>query len=219
VTSQALQPQLIPEACKAARPPTGRAVLHPRLRVDQVHRLDLRDVRRAGLFKHAPETPRFSQWRWGWEGEVWSEVAFARLKRDDGATAIAVTHPRDRDGSWQSPVAYLAWVTWTRCHFGGVRPWFVCPAERGGVPCGRRCRVLYRPFGASVFACRLCFGLTYESRQAHRNQFYEGLTRPFAAQNALRRALDPRCSPRRQYRASERAWKAMPGLLKLAGLL
>jgi hypothetical protein len=213
---------LIPESSSqptiAQRRLTGRAVRTPRLRVDRVHALDLRDLRRAGLFQNPPETPRFSQWRWGWSGDVWSEVAFARLRRADGATAVALIHPRDRDDGWQSPVGYLAWVTWTRCHFGGVRPWFVCPAERGGVPCGRRCRVLYRPFGASVFACRRCFGLTYESRQAHRNQFYEGWTRPFASQEALRRALDPRCAPRRRYRASERAWKAMPGLLKLAGL-
>jgi hypothetical protein len=202
---------------QAARRAIGRAVRHPRLRVDRVHTLDLRDLRRAGLFSNPSETPRFSQWRWGWSGEVWSEVGFACLRRADGAMAVALIHPRDQDRGWQSPVGYLAWVTWTRCHFGGVRPWFLCPAERGSVPCLRRCRVLYRPFGASCFACRVCWGLTYESRQAHRCEFYEGWTRPFAAQEALRRALDPRCSPRRRYRAAERAWRAMPGLLKLAG--
>jgi hypothetical protein len=44
----------------------------------------------------------------------------------------------------------------TPCGFGGVRWWFGCPR------CGRRCGKLYLRKG-SVFLCRICHDLTYES--------------------------------------------------------
>jgi hypothetical protein len=48
-------------------------------------------------------------------------------------------------------------VEWTDCHYGGLRPWFICP--RNG--CGRRAAVLYWDSG---FACRHCLGLAYDSQ-------------------------------------------------------
>jgi hypothetical protein len=39
-------------------------------------------------------------------------------------------------------------VTWTRCHFGGIRPWFVCS-------CGKRTARLY-PGQFELLACRKC---------------------------------------------------------------
>lgn len=54
-------------------------------------------------------------------------------------------------------------ITWTACHFGGRRPWFVCSVYSSGRYCGRRVAVLY---GAGVlFACRRCYGLAYASQQ------------------------------------------------------
>jgi hypothetical protein len=52
-------------------------------------------------------------------------------------------------------------ITWTACHFGGRRPWFICSARVNGRYCGRRVAVLY--LGGEVFACRKCCGLAYES--------------------------------------------------------
>jgi hypothetical protein len=52
-------------------------------------------------------------------------------------------------------------LTGTRCHFGGIRRWFICPV-RG---CGRRVGLLYLVPGASGFVCRSCGDLTYESRR------------------------------------------------------
>jgi hypothetical protein len=46
-------------------------------------------------------------------------------------------------------------LTETPVHFGGTRPWFLCPR------CGRRCGVLY---GRSEFACRSCLNLRYTSQ-------------------------------------------------------
>lgn len=41
------------------------------------------------------------------------------------------------------------------CHFGGERPYFLCP------DCGRRCLHLYRPADDWHFACRTCLDLAY----------------------------------------------------------
>jgi hypothetical protein len=63
---------------------------------------------------------------------------------------------------------------WTACHFGGCRPWFLCPADVGnGQRCGRRVAKLYTR--GYVFACRQCCGLAYASQSE--NPRYRAITR------------------------------------------
>ncbi len=45
-------------------------------------------------------------------------------------------------------------VRWSKCHYGGRRPWLVCP--RGA--CGRGVAILY---GKEDFLCRRCRGVSY----------------------------------------------------------
>ena len=60
-------------------------------------------------------------------------------------------------------------LTTTPCHYGGVRHWFLCPASVEGVLCENRVGMLYLPPAGKVFACRHCYGLTYEScQQSHK---------------------------------------------------
>ena len=47
-------------------------------------------------------------------------------------------------------------VEWTRCHFGGRRPWFLCPF------CQRRSGKLYEMLGG--LGCRKCANLAYASQ-------------------------------------------------------
>jgi len=56
-------------------------------------------------------------------------------------------------------------ITTTPCYYGGVRYWFLCPAVVDGLLCENRVGKLYLPPGGKVFACRHCYGLTYESCQ------------------------------------------------------
>jgi hypothetical protein len=51
------------------------------------------------------------------------------------------------------------------CRFGGVRYWFLCPAVKDDVYCGNRVTKLFLPPGGSVFGCRGCYDLTYQSCQ------------------------------------------------------
>ena len=46
-------------------------------------------------------------------------------------------------------------VSWTRCHFGGMRPWLVCA-------CGKRAAKLYQ--GEFFYECRRCSNVAYQSQ-------------------------------------------------------
>ena len=48
-------------------------------------------------------------------------------------------------------------LSFSSCHYGGQRPWFVCPAE-----CGRAVAVLY--LSGLRFLCRHCHSLAYASQ-------------------------------------------------------
>lgn len=50
---------------------------------------------------------------------------------------------------------YKIGITHTKCHYGGVRNWWLCPK------CDRRVSVLYC---AGAFVCRHCIGANYESQ-------------------------------------------------------
>ncbi|MGI4981304.1 MAG: hypothetical protein ACRYHB_13035 [Janthinobacterium lividum] len=64
---------------------------------------------------------------------------------------------RERGGEWEE-LEYPVWLERTRCNYGGMRTWFLCPA-RG---CGRRVATL---FGGRIYACRRCYGLAYLSQR------------------------------------------------------
>ena len=65
----------------------------------------------------------------------------------------------------ECPVA----VAWTPCHYGGARPWFVCPA------CGRRAGLLYA--SGWRLACRKCTGFRYESQYSSAAGIFNKLDR------------------------------------------
>jgi len=54
-------------------------------------------------------------------------------------------------------------ITWTDCALGGRRPWFTCPIYSNGRYCGRRVAKLYD--AGDLFACRHCYGLTYQTQK------------------------------------------------------
>src|SRR5215469_8765715 len=76
---------------------------------------------------------------------------------DIAARVAQVYRHRRGGGDWQSE-EYPVLFAESRCHLGGTRKWFLCPA-RG---CGRRVAVLY---GGGIFACRECHQLAYDSQR------------------------------------------------------
>jgi hypothetical protein len=66
--------------------------------------------------------------------------------------------------------------TITTPHFGGSRFWFACE-------CSRRVARLYLPTGETLFRCRICYDLTYQSSREHNTR---------AAKDRVPAAEDPR---------------------------
>jgi hypothetical protein len=110
--------------------------------------LDVRALHRAGAL-----VPGWrGNWQWTRRGAVVATIGIEAESRDRVRLRYQVTIRGERQAK-----DYPVPVTWTPCHLGGERPWFLCPC------CGRRVAKLYLQ---SVFACRHCRRLNYRSQQA-----------------------------------------------------
>src|SRR5579862_377925 len=114
---------------------------------DDYVRLDVRWLKRQGYLQAGWS----NMVHWSWSGE---RIASVMIDAVDGQITLRY-RTRPRGGEWQDrhhPVA----VEWAPCHFGGNRAWFRCPN------CGRRAAILY---GATVFTCRRCLHLAYQTQR------------------------------------------------------
>ncbi len=109
--------------------------------------LDVRLLARQGAL--VPGTLSTSSWTYRGEPSGWISH---RAEADALVLIYNVKGPRDAE--WQ-PVRERIPLERTACHYGGSRPWFLCPG------CGRRRAVLYSVGGH--FRCRACHDLAYSS--------------------------------------------------------
>jgi hypothetical protein len=113
--------------------------------------------------------------RWHREGRLRagqiSSLSWTRGREPSGSirvvtvadAVILMFRPKRHGHTEAKSVAQRIPITWTACHLGGRRPWFICSAFSGGHYCGRRVALLYG--AGELFACRRCYGLVYESQQ------------------------------------------------------
>ena len=148
--------------------PVGRSVKRRKLRVDEVVKLDLAELRRAGFFKlPRMKTPWMQETRTP-NGHIVS-TGFALLRLESNAGIVGIFAPQD-DSSTDWDLQYFIGLTPTSCGLGGQRWWWVCPNYDKNPRCRNfRRRVLYRPTPGDTFACFDCHRLTYSSRQHHRS--------------------------------------------------
>jgi len=111
--------------------------------------IDVRRWQREGLLKPGL--------RFGWQWKSHNEITASILVRPESDQVILTYRHRSNGKEWtdESNSVYL---DWTKCHLSGERPWFLCPAN----DCGRRIALLY---GGSIFACRKCYHLVYQSQR------------------------------------------------------
>jgi hypothetical protein len=117
--------------------------------------IDVRRWHREGRL-HAGQ---YFSWAWSRGGEPAGNINV----RAEADAVILIYHSRSPgDSEWKS-VEQRVPITWTACHLGGRRPWFVCSVYSGGRYCGRRVALLYG--AGELFACRRCYRLAYASQQ------------------------------------------------------
>lgn len=119
--------------------------------------LDVRWLHREGFL--TPE--RYSNVNWLRNGKVIDSIG---VRAECGRIDL-FCNVREVDGEWGYEVFPVS-LNWTSCHFGGQRPWFLCPS------CGRCVAILY---GGATFACRRCHDLAYASQRE--DEFYRILRR------------------------------------------
>ena len=112
---------------------------------DDYLKLDVRHLQRGGWL--APE--RSSRQTWRRNGEV---VGYINLLPNENSLRLIYQH-RKPGREWIAE-DYAVRLSWTPCHYGGRRAWFICPAQG----CGKRVAILY---GGATFVCRKCHQLTY----------------------------------------------------------
>jgi hypothetical protein len=89
---------------------------------------------------------------WGVDGETRASIGVRR----DGA-GLELVYTVTVGDAQPEDVRQRVPLDWTDCHYGGARPWFICPG------CGERTGKLY--LGGRRFFCRRCCGLVYQSQQ------------------------------------------------------
>ena len=102
-------------------------------------------------------------WTNRWSGYVSSIGLTVCTLGDRPHVRFQYTNTRRSTGE-KTEIDYKVPLVTTPCHFGGVRWWFICPATKNGVRCGRRVGKLYCPQGGMYYACRHCHDLSYDSR-------------------------------------------------------
>ena len=132
----------------------GRGIVPTRKTVESSTSISVTQLRESGVFTSG-EKVEWSQWP---GGGLLRQVA-VRAVMDQALVIVAVYL-----GAHGQPQVAEATVrlAWSDCHFGGRRPWFLCPALNDQVPCERRVTKLHLSPGGS-FLCRQCAALDYKS--------------------------------------------------------
>lgn len=116
---------------------------------DEYRQLDIRCLQREGLL--TPGLSYACQW-----SHNMKNIASIGLRIELDRIILTYRY-RSAGEEWQEK-QYFVLIDWTDCNYGGQRAWFRCPMAG----CGRRVAILY---GGSIFACRRCHRLVYQSQR------------------------------------------------------
>lgn len=119
-----------------------------RTTLDDVKRLDVRWLSRQGYLQ--PWARAMVTWH-----QREQQTGSVRVAMVDGRLVVEYRYRTRGAEDWED-VRQVITLDWTACHYGGQRPWFLCPG------CQRRVAVLC---GAGKwFRCRHCYRLPYASQ-------------------------------------------------------
>ena len=115
--------------------------------------LTIKDVHRSGCLRPGSR----GYWSYIVDGIRISQVSY-RAEPD----CFILKYKTRRNGDYWERITLTIGIARIRCHFGGTRPYFICPNLKNGAPCGRRAGRLYSV--DKYFFCRHCANVTYTSQ-------------------------------------------------------
>lgn len=145
-----------------------------RVTVEACVRLDAAMLRRAGLF----DCTQPAGWHWSYDnrGRHTCDVIVIAGTLPDALEFYIVPDGTPKDSTHKHRQAIH--VSYTPCNYGKRRAWLYCPL------CGRRVfRLFYydhtfnRGQQVHYFACRNCYGLTYDARRERGHDLYQSRTK------------------------------------------
>jgi hypothetical protein len=152
---------------------------------DRCRDLDVNDFNRNGVLR--PGYRGTIQWTRD-DDEV-ASIGVQCVLMVGGRDALRLSYTVTPLNGEEREVDYRVPLTYTKCNFGGERPWFECP----GHGCGERVGKLYKPpRGGDYYLCRHCHDLGYKSSQKSGTPSYEHLLKPLERANAAAEALTER---------------------------
>jgi hypothetical protein len=104
---------------------------------------------------------RMGNWVWSRDGE---EIGRIDYRAEDGRLVLDYK-VRVHGGDWE-PITQPILITRVDCHYGNIRPYFICPGVVNGRHCGRRVVKLFS--GGRYFLCRHCYNIAYTSQSEPR---------------------------------------------------
>lgn len=111
---------------------------------------DYRDIKISNLHKWGYTSEgKIGEIEWTRRGKVVSTIVVVA-----GDEAMGFMYVRTDSDGGKTTMNYKVHLSWSDCHFGGKRPWFLCPA------CDRRVGILY---AERYYLCRHCLNLNYQS--------------------------------------------------------
>jgi hypothetical protein len=119
--------------------------------VEECDSISVVRMKEWGFFKGLYRSGEIS-WKSSWRGEASISYTFDLEERK---LRLVYSFGENKD----DPQDYFVRLSTTKCQFGGVRYWMHCPK------CNKRVGKLYLA-GKYIFACRDCWNLSYEIRNA-----------------------------------------------------
>ena len=182
----------------------GRGVWNRKNRVDEVRSIDILDLQCKDVFSKGSAL----SWTTSWSrnGEVVASISYRVEAGENGPSGLCFIYTiTDNYSGEKKDYNYIIPVVSTPCHFGGKRWWFICPLIVNGRSCQRRCRIVYMPPGSEYFGCRECHQLTYESRQRHREKYYERFEKPYKTVESAQKQYEKA----RSWKKKEKIWRKL----------
>lgn len=143
-----------------------------RQKAEYCRSLDVNRLHRSGCLQPG----RRGNWIWSQDGEEVARIAY----RAEQSQLVLDYRISQHGGAWEAITETIC-ITRADCHFGGTRPYFICPGVIAGRVCNRRVGKLFA--GGRYFLCRHCYDVAYTSQSEAR---YDRMLR---RANKLRMAL------------------------------